>query len=889
MSLDMKGVQSLLGYSGSCLILVNAIVHPNYLIQLPHLFVGLILGSRRLPLIFSSLLLFYLGIYAIAVPRPELVIWAWRVFQPAALFLGLVGFCAALGRKLGGAVFVVIIACVTRWFLIYSPTFIAEDTLEHYDNLAATIETPELHDELCRKRPDEAAQLGVLCSPLELLSWHEAEQKASEMLQKMTSWERHSLMKGIGWIDVPSWLKSPLPALPKRGYYMGNTPPIPRLGVPPLKLHDAGNGFRNMPEPQGKQGTTIMWPCSLAFGATWDDHLVQEVSAAIGREYRGKGSNVILGPSVQVQRVARNGRNFEYMSGEDPYLGSRLATAYVTGVQSEGVMACLKHYGFNEQETNRHTGNSIVDERTAWELYYPPFQAGVDAGAGSVMCSYNRVNGTYACANEELLVRDLKQKMNFRGFVMTDWWALHHGPNASVVRGLDMEMPGAGSSPEGAATFLHHEDLEALEQAGGGDFKGYLGQGHSGSIYSDAAFRILAATHKLRLFERPSCTPGSDCVGAIESQQRSARSDELARRAATESVILLQNRDKLLPIRKTAGKKTIALIGLTWTARSYSSAELGMHGDYYSGGGSGHCYMPLENLSTPYDRVRDQAQRLGIEIISSFSNDPAEAVAVARQADVAIVLTATSAMESVDRETLHLDFEADDLIAAVAKIQSQTVVLVQAPGTVLMPWRGDVGAIALMFLGGEHTGAAWASIVFGDVSPSGKLPIMIPISPADVIEPGQDLDVNYTEGLFTSYRARDASNRSAFPFGHGLSYTEFTSGTPFVLFATRAQEEGCKFVCVESTVTNVGSESGAEVLQVYVEFPPEAEEPKLLLRGFQKTAVLKPGEGEVVKFNFTERDFSVYRGKWEMQRNLKLHIGSSSRDLHYSIPLEVQM
>ncbi|CAE8685001.1 unnamed protein product, partial [Polarella glacialis] len=539
---------------------------------------------------------------------------------------------------------------------------------------------------------------------------------------------------------------------------MGNTPPIPRLGIPALKLHDAGNGFRNMPYPLGKVGTTIMWPCSLAFGATWDDTLIGQVAAAIGREYRGKGSNLILGPSVQVQRVARNGRNFEYMSGEDPYLGARLAAAYVRGVQSEGVIACLKHFGFNEQETRRMDGNSVVDERTAWELYYPPFESGVAAGAGSVMCSYNKVNGTHACANEELLIRDLKLKMGFRGFVMTDWWALHDRPEAAVVRGLDQEMPGAG-----AETFFYAAALEALEQAGGGEYKGYLGLPKE-RLYMEPAARILAAAFKMHLMERPSCTPGTDCVEAIESDQRSKANNDLARRVATESVILLQN-DGVLPLRAESGLKTVALIGHALAARSWSTAEIGMAGDYYSGGGSGHCYVSDEQLATPLDRIQQRAASLNWKILTSLSHNVTEALAVARQADVSIILAATTAEEGKDRESLNLDDNANELIAAVAKDGRPTVVLAQVPGAVLMPWREDVSAIALMFLGGEHTGSAWASVLFGDVSPSGKLPVVIPISDEATIQPGLEGDVPYSEGLFTSYRAEDAAAKSAFPFG----------------------------------------------------------------------------------------------------------------------------
>merc|ERR1740138_964001 len=221
---------------------------------------------------------------------------------------------------------------------------------------------------------------------------------------------------------------------PEPGYYTGSIEPIPRLGVPALKMADAGNGFR--PTNPGEEGTTTCWPSLLSLASTWSADTVNEIATAIGAEFHGKGANVILGPSLNVHRIARNGRNFEYLSGEDPHLGAVLTKAYVKGVQSQGVMATAKHYAFNEQETNRMAEDSQVDERTAWELYYPPFQAAVDAGIGGIMCSYNKVNGTYASANSNLLVRDLREKMGFKGLVMSDWMATH-SPRA-IENGLDV-------------------------------------------------------------------------------------------------------------------------------------------------------------------------------------------------------------------------------------------------------------------------------------------------------------------------------------------------------------------------------------------------------------------------------------------------------------------
>ena len=470
--------------------------------------------------------------------------------------------------------------------------------------------------------------------------------------------------------------------------------------------------------------------------------------------------------------------------------------------QGQGVMACLKHFAFNEQETNRMTESSVVDDRTAWELYYPPFEAGVAAGAGSVMCSYNRVNGTYACANEELLTRDLKQKMGFRGFVMTDWWALHDPAEASVVRGLDMEMPGAGGE-----TFFFPDKLEAMEERQDGSFKGYA-KLEKTELYKEPARRILAAAHKMRFFDAPACTPGRDCMDPVFSEQRSSANLALARRSVRESIVLLQNKKSLLPLLNV---KRLALVGDAWKAPSLSTDQLGMFGDYYSGGGSGHCYLPPERFKTPHMTVTAYAEANDIYTTSSLSNNATEALSVVWDADVIVVLVATTAEESRDRASLHLDNGADALIEALSKIGKPVVVLVQAPGTVVLPWREAVDSIALMFLGGEFTGAGWTQLLFSEVSPSGKLPLMIPKHESHTVEPGNDPEVPYSEGLFTSYRAPSASETAAFPFGHGLSYANFDIAAPEVY-------ECSALLCVATTVTNAGSRfPGAEVVQAYAE------------------------------------------------------------------------
>jgi len=816
----------------------------------------------------------------------------WKVTTALLLASGILGFVwPSIWHRGDKAFFPVVDKWVARAIMVgalasfvqYGRYFgvgicIADNTLPA-SNINAIVETAHVRKDLCGL--SGTPQIPGMCSNIDLISWDEAEKQAARLVFNMTSAERHSLMSGIGWLETPL-----IQAVPRRGFYMGNTPPLPRLGIPALKMHDAGAGFRNNIWPLGAPGSSTCWISGLAMAASWDQNLVQRVATAIAREYRGKGANILLGPAVQVHRVARNGRNFEYMSGEDPHLGSVLAAAYVRGVQGQGVMACVKHWAFNEQETDRSTQSSDVDDRTAWELYYPPFEAAIRAGAASVMCSYNKVNGSWACENYDLLKRDLKEKMGFRGFVMSDWWAMH---SASISKGLDQEMPGApynegwkipGNRFGAELTqgwILSHEkltDIEQIDELGppaGEDVASMKAQPHL-----DPVLRILAAAWRLRLFERPGCTPGAECVEAIMSSQTSAEHDEIAHEAASKAIVLLRN-DGILPLR---GTTSLAIIGETADAKSNW-----MYPDPYMGGGSGHCYTHKGRLVTPLRAISERANSEGVDVVRSATNNVHAAIVAARKAQVAVVIVSALAMEMYDRPTLSLDNNADELIMAVAQ-ERPVIVLVQAPGAFLAPWRENVGAIAVQFMGGEATGQAWASLLFGDVSPSGRLPITLPVDESDTILPESSQIANYSEGLFTSYRAKSADKRSAYPFGHGLTYALFEYGVPEQLGDADCQAH----VCIKVLVTNTAKDTmpSSEVAQAYVEFPPEAHEPKLVLKSFYRTAPLAADKSEEAIFNFSVRDLSAYQhGDWVLQDQITVHIGSSSTDIRTSSSIKV--
>jgi len=695
-----------------------------------------------------------------------------------------------------------------------------------------------------KRSRQQLPQAASAAEQLQLLPWAEAELKATKVEAQLTQEERLALLAGGG--GNPAVL----------GYYVGNTVAVPRLGIPALKMQDASAGFR--PTNPHEEGTTTCWPSMLTLASTWDEEVVGRVASAIAREFRGKGSNVILGPGVNVHRTARGGRNFEYLSGEDPYLGSRLASAYVRAVQSLGVMATVKHFAFNEQETARRDESSNVDVTTAWELYYPPFEAALKAGAGAVMCAYNRVNGVYSCENEDLLRRDLKGTMGFAGFVMSDWTATHS--TRAVVKGLDLEMPTPDFFRSERLKTLGSKDQEALHEA---------------------ARRILTSIYHLRLDEHKGCE--LPCVEERKSNQRTEAHLELAAQAAAAGVVLLKN-DGVLPLG--SGHVNVRRLAVVGPAAAAADNPDTWQGSPYAGGGSGHVVAP--EVSSPLRAIRTRADRAGISVVvpnaSASAADPRAAAEAATRADVVVVVASATAAEGADRATLTLDQSADAIIFAVSKVRP-TVVLLQVPGAVLTPWRGSAAAVACLFLGGEQTGRAWASLLFGDAEPRGRLPLAMPASDADTIVPippqgPTDLDLDYKERLFTSYR--NPSLRAAFPFGHGLAFTRFSFGEP------RSWSDGClAAACVRLTVSNVGQRRGSEVAQAYVSLGQG--KPKLALRGFRRTRELSPGEEEELLFSFTARDLSTYNaqaGRWQQKEHADVHVGPSSGDIRHVLRVQ---
>jgi len=682
----------------------------------------------------------------------------------------------------------------------------------------------------------------------------EAVSSTNVTLHMVPQGEKLSLLKGHSFYKSKIWYT-------QRDYwYVGNTDAIPRLDLPSFNMQDAAAGFR--PTSPGMSGKATVWPSMLCMAATWDPEAVRSYSEALGREFRGKGANSILGPSINVHRVARNGRNFEYLSGEDPYLGAKLVKGYVQGMQSEGVFAVVKHWVFNEQETNRSSESSIVDDKTAWELYYPPYQAAVDAGVAAVMCSYNKVDSEYSCGNSKQF-KVLKESMGFKGFVQSDWWATH---NTSIAAGLDQEMPGIGSG-ENHGAFFDANELEAEEQ----------------ETIDQAATRVLAVIHKMNLSASTAACAPPHCKDFFLKDVSSLAHVRLARTLAAQSVVMLKNKD-VLPL-SSASTKSIAIIGPAANAKPYDPRGSGqgydgwMPGDYYSGGGSGHM---TGNVISAFAGLRSRAQELGIDVVFSLTDNKTAAAEAAARADVAFVVLGATSGEGKDRPHLRLDGNPDALVREVSAVAKATVVLVQAPGAVLMPWRDSVEGVLVMFLGGQQTGDAWADIVFGDQVPTGRLPVMMPEAEEDSIPPGTEPDVVYSEGLATSYRNPDF--RAAYAFGHGLTYTtlEYQNASSSLCGNTGECE-----VRIRVSVKNTGGRAAPTVAQLYLQFPASAGNSVPVLKGFKKTSEISPGSSQEVVFELTQRDLSYYSAEWggwiKATCDFTAHIGESSADIRETV------
>ena len=513
-----------------------------------------------------------------------------------------------------------------------------------------------------------------------------------------------------------------------------------------------------------------------------------------------------------------------------------------------GVIATAKHYVNNEQETDRTTVSANLDERTAWELYYQPFMAAVESGVLSVMCSYNKIGDVWACENNSTLNTALKERMGFKGWVMSDWGATHSTKD-SANHGLDQEMPDDRYFGDALKAAIQSGDVPQQR-------------------VDDMVYRMLYAMFKVGLFDRPA---SGNFTANVTSEAHYA----LARKAAAGSTVLLKNDRQVLPIDQ---KKvtTIAVLG-----------DAGDLAPVVGGKGSGQ--VPVAHIVSALEGIKARLANTTIQVVYAATHPLEKAVAVAKTADIALIFTGVTSTEGADRGSLSLPADDNTLIQAVAAINPRTAVIVTSPGAVLLPWADTVPAIVAAFLPGQQFGHAIADVLFGDVNPSARLPITFPNRENEVNftqsqYPGINDESNYTEGLFIGYRWYDAFNVTPrFAFGHGLSYTSFRYDK-IVAFPYRNSKNTEKEtnIAIMAKITNIGSVAGAEVAQLYIGYPATAQEPPRVLRGIQKVFV-QPGQSAEVTFNLTNQDISIWDSNahdWTVvPGEYTIMIGASSRDI----------
>ncbi|HWZ89286.1 MAG TPA: glycoside hydrolase family 3 C-terminal domain-containing protein, partial [Polyangiaceae bacterium] len=576
------------------------------------------------------------------------------------------------------------------------------------------------------------------------------------------------------------------------------------------------------------------FPAPIALAASWDRDLVQSWGEAMAAEQRGKGVMILLGPMMNLARTPAGGRIFEGF-GEDPFLSGELSAREVLGIQSQQVVATAKHFVGNDQETNRFGGDSQIDERTLHELYLAPFAASVEAGAGAVMCSYNRLNGVYACENPALLT-DLKAGLGFSGFVMSDWGATHSA-EASANAGLDLEMP----------LGQYFSQLEGALSAGS----------VAPARLDDMATRILTSLVRVGVLDDP---PSGGPSSVVATSAHAA----LARRAATESITLLKNEAQLLPLDAA---KSVLVIG-----------EAGSTNPSAVGGGSAFVNAPY--VVSPFAAI---AARAGVTV-SYDDGTTASVSAAAAAADVALIFVDVPSSEGADRASLSTGLDA--LIAQVAATNPNTVVVLNTPGAVLMPWLSSVRAVLVAWYPGQENGNAIASVLYGDENPSGKLPLSFPANESDLPQPNPSPTVPYSEQLALGYRALDTAGKAAlFPFGYGLSYTTFGYSA---LRLGPGSVAGS--VLASFDVTNTGDRAGTEVAELYLSFPPGAGEPPRVLRGFERLT-LEAGETQTAAIELTPRAFSCWsaasHSRYVPSGTYQISVGGSSGSLTLRRALEV--
>ncbi|MFJ8931529.1 beta-glucosidase [Streptomyces sp. NPDC102364] len=644
------------------------------------------------------------------------------------------------------------------------------------------------------------------------------------------------------------------------GYW--TTHAVPEAGIRSLRMADGPHGLRvqddENPDHLGleRSAPATCFPPAVTLACSWDNGLIEQVGAALGREARAAGVDVVLGPGLNIKRSPLCGRNFEYYS-EDPLLAGTLAAASARGIQSEGVGACLKHFAVNNQETDRLRISANVDLRTLHEIYLRAFEIAIRASQPwAIMSSYNRINGVHASENHWLLTEVLRDTWGYDGLVVSDWGAVTD-PVAAVQAGLDLRMPGRPEDPRVG-------DAVA-----------------AGLIQAETLQRTAARTALLCERVAPAGETTDVDLGAHH---------DLVRRAAAESAVLLTN-DGTLPLDLCPGLR-IGVVG-----------ELARSPRYQGGGSS---YVNPTKVISGLDALTARAEAAGavVEFAPGYTlateAPPAdltqEATGLAARSDVVIAfLGLPQAYEAEGRDRTHIDLPADQLALLQALEQVPTpvaVALSNGSAVSTAAWRHGVAAITEFWLTGQAHGDAIADVLLGAVNPSGKLTETVPIrladTPAYLGFPGEHGVVNYGEGVHVGYRWFDAREMEVdYPFGHGLSYSEFRYSDLRV--TVRPADDPVAFA-VEVTVRNVSSRDGSEVVQVYVADPGAGLGLPAELRGWDKVHV-PAGESRIARVDIAREDLAHWNlaaRNWAFEGGtLKVRVGASSRDVRLEAAVDV--
>ncbi len=699
------------------------------------------------------------------------------------------------------------------------------------------------------------------------------EERAELVLKQMTLDEKIALLHGNGMQHAPQW-QMPLTHLSNGG--AGFVEGIKRLGIPPLFLSDAAYGVRDS-GANGRYSTAL--PSTLAAASSWDTQGACEYGALIGRELRAQGFNMSLGGGVNLTREPRNGRTFEY-AGEDPLLAGTMVGNLMKCEQAQHVIGDIKHYALNDQETGRNIVNVIISKRAMQESDLLAFHIGIQiANPGAVMCSYNRIDGDYACENTYTLHDVLKKDWGYKGFVLSDWGGTHSTEKASAA-GMDQEQP--------MADFFGPALLQAVKD----------GKVPMADI-DDHARRVLYAEFLSGIVDHPIEKGVVDVQGGLD----------IAQHLEEKSIVLLKNDKAILPL-DAAKIRSIAVIG--------GHADVGM----ISGGGSAQVDPPGGNAiappgqgathwqdhiwfpTSPLKALRAKLPKAKIEFNSG--QDLAAAAALAKSADVAIVFAYQWEAEGVDLATLSLPDNQEGLIEQVAAANPRTIVVLETGTAVTMPWIGKVSGVVEAWYAGSSGHKALANVLTGEVNPSGKLAMTFPKSDADLPHPviptlspedegqGSGVDngpthvqskytVHYDEGPKVGYKWYESEHKEPlFPFGFGLSYTTYVYSN---LKTDNAQRT------VSFVVKNTGKRTGAEVAQVYATLPEAAGEPFKRLVGWQRIE-LAPGESKTVTVTADPRVMSVFdeqKNAWSLLPGAyKIFAGPSSGETPLNATLQIQ-